>query len=71
MRQGDPSVLDEDVAGALIARAQVRPEDSYGLHRLLNTPRERERRRPSWSAQVEGVLLFTRPLAASRPPRRS
>jgi hypothetical protein len=34
--RGQASVLDEDVAGALVSRARVRPEDSYGLHRLLN-----------------------------------
>jgi hypothetical protein len=61
---GDASVLDEDVAGALIARAQVRPEDCYGLHRLLNARARDGEDGKSWSAQIEGVLLFSRPLAA-------
>jgi hypothetical protein len=62
--RGDASVLDEDVAGALITRAQVRAEDCYGLHRLLNARARDGEEGKSWSAQIEGVLLFSRPLAA-------
>jgi hypothetical protein len=63
--RGQASVLDEDVAGALVSRARVRPEDSYGLHRLLNARWSSDAEGgQSWNARIEGVLLFTRPLAA-------
>ena len=34
-RVGEPSVLDEDVAGTLCARARLEPEDCFGLPRLM------------------------------------
>ena len=65
-RPGEPSVLDEDVAGELIARAGVRPEDSFGLHRLLTVRADDSSDARSWDALVEGILLFSRPLAGDR-----
>jgi hypothetical protein len=63
-RPGEPSVTDEDVAGALVSRARVNPEDCFGLHRLLNVRGSDSDAGKSWSALIEGVLLFSRPLAA-------
>ncbi len=64
-RQGEASVLDEDVAGALISRARVEPEDCYGLHRLMEVRgRDSEDQGKSWMPRIEGVLLFSRPLPA-------
>jgi hypothetical protein len=60
-RPGEPSVLDEDVAGELIARARVRPEDCFGLHRLLNVRARDTEESKSWTTVVEGILLFSRP----------
>ena len=34
-RPGQPCVLDEDVAGALAARAHLGPEDCFGLTRMM------------------------------------
>ena len=60
-RPGEPSVLDEDVAGELIRRAGVQPEDSFGLTRLLNVRGTATEDSVSWTARVEGILLFSRP----------
>src|SRR3954470_9035038 len=57
---GEPSVLDEDVAGELVRRARLDPEDSYGLTRLLQIRGVDFGDGASWSAELEGVLLFTR-----------
>src|SRR3954453_6612714 len=59
-RPGDESVLDEDVAGELARRARLDPEDSYGLTRLLQIRGVDFGEGASWSAELEGVLLFTR-----------
>jgi hypothetical protein len=59
-RPGEPSVLDEDVAGELARRARLDPEDSYGLTRLLQIRGVDFGDGASWSAEIEGVLLFTR-----------
>jgi hypothetical protein len=59
-RPGEPSVLDEDVAGELARRANLQPEDSYGLTRLLQIRGIEFDNGTSWSAEVEGVLQFTR-----------
>src|SRR5262249_40932759 len=59
-RPGEPSVLDEDVAGELARRANLQPEDSYGLTRLLQIRGIEFEEGSSWSAEVEGVLQFTR-----------
>jgi hypothetical protein len=64
-RPGEPSVIDEDVAGALIARARVEPEDCFGLHRLMQVRgRDSEDQGKSWTPLIEGMLLFSRPLPA-------
>ncbi|WP_028064878.1 hypothetical protein [Solirubrobacter soli] len=60
-RPGEPSVLDEDVAGALVSRAGIAPEDCFGLHRLLNVRGSDMEDGINWTPVVEGVLLFTRP----------
>jgi hypothetical protein len=58
---GEPSVLDEDVAGELARRANLQPEDSYGLARLLQIRGiSFDEGGTSWSAEIEGVLQFTR-----------
>jgi hypothetical protein len=58
---GEPSVLDEDVAGELARRANLQPEDSYGLTRLLQIRGiSFDEGGTSWSAELEGVLQFTR-----------
>ncbi len=60
-RPGEPSVLDEDVAGELARRANLQPEDSYGLARLLQIRGiSFDEGGTSWSAEIEGVLQFTR-----------
>jgi hypothetical protein len=60
-RPGEPSVLDEDVAGELARRANLQPEDSYGLTRLLQIRGiSFDEGGTSWSAEIEGVLQFTR-----------
>jgi hypothetical protein len=61
---GERSVLDEDVAGALVRRAGVRPEDCFGLHRLLNVRGTDMEEGIHWTPVVEGILLFTRPSAS-------
>jgi hypothetical protein len=63
-RPGEQSVTDEDVAAALVGRARVNPEDCFGLHRLLNVRGSDSDAGKSFSALIEGVLLFTRPLPA-------
>jgi len=60
-RPGETSVLDEDVAGELARRANLQPEDSYGLTRLLQIRGiSFDDGGTSWSAEIEGVLQFTR-----------
>ena len=59
-RPGQPSVLDEDVAGELVRRARLAPEDCYGLTRLLQIRGVEFESGTSWHAEIEGVLLFTR-----------
>src|SRR3954462_11236321 len=58
-RPGDESVLDEDVAGELVRRARLDPEDSYGLTRLLQIRGGDFGDGAGWSAELEGGLLFT------------
>src|SRR4051794_4249795 len=59
-RPGEPSVLDQDVAGELARRANLQPEDSYGLTRLLQIRGINFDDGSSWGAEIEGVLQFTR-----------
>jgi hypothetical protein len=63
-RPGEPSVIDEDVAGALISRARVEPEDCFGLHRLMQVRGRDSEEGKSWTPLIEGVLLFSRSLPA-------
>jgi hypothetical protein len=66
-RLGEPSVLDEDVAGALVARARLEPEDCFGLPRLLQVRATETEDSKFWDAHVEGLLAFARkPLAAAQ-----
>ena len=66
-RLGEPSVLDEDVAGALVARARLEPEDCFGLPRLLQVRATETEDSKFWNAHVEGILAFARkPLAAAQ-----
>ncbi len=66
-RLGEPSVLDEDVAGALVARARLEPEDCFGLPRLLQVRATETEDSKFWDAHVEGILAFARkPLAAAQ-----
>src|SRR3954451_5386470 len=66
-RFGEPSVLDEDVAGALVARARLGPEDCFGLPRLLQVRATETEDSKFWAAHVEGILAFSRkPLAAAQ-----
>ena len=69
-RPGEPSVLDEDVAGALIARARVAPEDCFGLTACSTCAAATVEDGTSWTPHVEGVLLFTRPLTRSPAHRQ-
>jgi hypothetical protein len=65
-RFGEPSVLDEDVAGALVARARLEPEDCFGLPRLLQIRARESEEGKLWHAHVEGILAFAgKPLAAA------
>src|SRR3954469_8092201 len=57
---GDPSVLDEDVAGVLVGAAGLAPEDCFGLTRLLVLRGIDFGDGSSLGAHIEGVLLFTR-----------
>ena len=76
-RFGEPSVLDEDVAGALVARARLEPEDCFGLPRLLQVRATETEDSKFWDAHVEGILAVRpqaarrRPGAAAAPRRRS
>jgi hypothetical protein len=65
-RFGEPSVLDEDVAGALVARARLEPVDCFGLPRLLQIRAGESEEGKFWHAHVEGILAFAgKPLAAA------
>jgi len=70
-RPGEPSVLDEDVAGERVSRARVNPEDCFGLHRLLNVRGRSTEESTDWIPVVEGVLLFARPLDAITAAQRA
>ena len=59
-RPGEPSVADEDVAGALIAAAGLAPEDCFGLTRLMHVRGTEISDGKSWVPHVEGVLVFSR-----------
>jgi len=64
-RVGEPSVLDEDIAGTLCARARLEPEDCFGLPRLLQIRgSDSEGEGKFWQAHVDGVLVLSRPLEA-------
>ena len=61
---GEPSVFDEDVAGALVRRAHLQPEDCFGLPRLLHVRATNTDDGKFWDAHVDGILVFGRdPLA--------
>ena len=64
-RFGEPSVLDEDVAGALVARARLEPEDCFGLPRLLQVRATDTEDSKFWDAHVEGILAFAAQAAAA------
>jgi hypothetical protein len=70
-RPGEASVLDEDVAGELIRRAGVRPEDSFGLTRLLNVRAHATEDSVNWAPVVEGILLLARPSDAVAATQRA
>jgi hypothetical protein len=57
---GEPSVIDEDVAGALVARAGLAPEDCYGITRQLQLRGVEFQDGLSYRGHIEGVLLLTR-----------
>jgi hypothetical protein len=59
-RPGEPSVLDEDVIGAAIARAGLQPEDTFGLSRLLAFAGHQFEHGMSIQAHVIGVMLLAR-----------
>ena len=59
-RFGEQSVLDEDVAGALVARANLQPEDCFGLTRMLHVRATDSDGGKFWRASVDGVLVFSR-----------
>jgi hypothetical protein len=61
---GEPSVLDEDVAGALCARAGLEPEDCFGIPRLMQIRASESEAGKSWRAHVDGTLVISRPSAA-------
>ena len=63
-RPGEPVVVDEDIAGTLVARARLEPEDCFGITRMLNLRATDFGDGTSMGAYVEGVLLFTRALPA-------
>ena len=63
-RFGEPEVFDEDVAGALVRRANLQPEDCFGLPRLLHVRASNTDDGKSWHAHIDGILVFSRaPLA--------
>ena len=63
-RFGEPEVFDEDVAGALVRRANLQPEDCFGLPRLLHVRATNTDDGKSWHAHIDGILVFSRvPLA--------
>jgi hypothetical protein len=57
---GEPSVTDEDVAGALATRARLEPEDCFGITRQLQLRGVDFEDGLSYRGHIEGVLLFTR-----------
>jgi hypothetical protein len=57
---GEPSVTDEDVAGALAAHANLGPEDCFGITRQLQLRGVDFDEGLSYRGHIEGVLLFTR-----------
>jgi hypothetical protein len=63
-RFGEPAVLDEDVAGTLCARAGLRPEDCFGLTRLMQLRATDSDPGKHWSAHVDGALVLSRPSEA-------
>jgi hypothetical protein len=63
-RPGEPSVIDEDVAGTLAGRAGLQPEDCFGLTRLLQVRGVDQENGKSWRTHMEGALLLTRSLPA-------
>jgi hypothetical protein len=65
-RFGDPEVRDEDVAGELVARAGLDPEDCFGLPRVLQVRGSDHEDGRSWRAHVDGILTLARaPLEAA------
>ena len=61
-RPGEPTVLDEDIAGLLVSRGRIEPEDCFGLTRLMHMCGIDFGDGTSMGSSIEGVLLFTREL---------
>ena len=59
-QNGQPSVTDEDVAGALVHRARLDPEDCFGITRQLQLRGDSLQDGLSYKGHIEGVLMFTR-----------
>jgi hypothetical protein len=65
-RFGDPEVRDEDIAGALVTRARLDPEDCFGIPRVLQVRASDHEDGRSWRAHIDGVLVLARaPLQAA------
>ena len=74
-RFGEPEVFDEDVAGALVRRANLQPEDCFGVPRLLHVRATNTDYGKSWSAtstasSSSAAPRWPRPTRRSRPRRR-
>jgi hypothetical protein len=65
-RNGEPTVLDEDMAGTLCARAGLEPEDCFGLTRLMSIRGRDSDNGKTWWAHVDGALVLSRPSPAIR-----
>jgi hypothetical protein len=63
---GEPEVRDEDVAGALVTKARLEPEDCFGMPRVLYVRGRDSEDGSFWRAHIDGVLVLARaPLETS------
>lgn len=63
---GEPEVRDEDVTGALVARAGLAPEDCFGIPRMLQVRGSDTDTSRFWNAHLDGAVVFARaPLEAA------